>query len=637
MTKHLKQMISIIAVAATLTTAMAPTAASAAGYTRCSYCGSNSYIPGKSALTVQISKESGKYYLYDQTRNIKFVTATSKVGHAMPNANNLLSFTSLDDITKQEMATLYNVENVFDWFKNLGCTCLGSGNGGTLYVSLTDAGKSNGTVVYDYSWLTFGQKGTGSIIKPMAVDQDVVGHEMTHIILQKKLGWSNEAALSNETKALMEGYCDILGELADKDADWKIGYDSYTGNLSLCDISNPRATVSYNQDNPRNMYLTNNFYTRYDMFQNKEFENVQNDRSLSQRAATILSHAAYLMNQQGVSREDLAHIWYNSIDCFSMFCNPSKATFADCRKAVTSAANSYLYKYSTAKRMDILEIIENAFDSAFIFTETNDAIVYPLTYTSLLQSQGANATHMSSFVRAEQQKFPNGKFWASDDNNTYASSNPYNLDNGLSVCPTFFRGFDRSFHFENEERYTQCAGFAKKLQRDYFGSTKCLQILKTSTAYEPRIGDHMRVEPQPYSCPSGHSIFVTAVNGNTITYADCNANGDNMILWNRKATYSKTDQSVVLADGSKYYYKWVERPMMLGDANGDSYVNAQDVTTLQTLVTKGRYYSSTADTDLTYRNFAADVNKDGSISQADVDLLKSQISNRNGINLEYIK
>lgn len=129
-----------------------------------------------------------------------------------------------------------------------------------------------------------------------------------------------------------------------------------------------------------------------------------------------------------------------------------------------------------------------------------------------------------------KSKFPNGTYWNhpnSGNNPDGYSSTPCthhsntNCDEyGGCVCNSFSNAI-------------QCHGFALKLGSDYYGSTprdwsqtKSLSVLKA--------GDIVRYYGDVYP----HSIWVYKVNGDTITYADCNSDGQCIIHWGKTTTKS---------------------------------------------------------------------------------------------------
>ncbi len=687
MTKHLKRMVSMIAATAMLAPTMTLGVSAATYATFYDYYVSNpsqSIIPGKSWFTVSLSEEGSNYVLYDQTRNIKFVKSTldgdynfltnkkltqnSPNRPAIPKVNEMVSFSKSTNLAtktasyeQQALATLYQVQSVYDRYARLGYSDFGAGSSNTLYVALNSAaGQANSNVgkyhingnlndnkagnLADYAWLCFSEKAQNNAVHNyMAADEDIVGHELTHIMLLKRFGWTTTTN-NLETQAIMEAYCDILGELLDSNTDWRIGSESYvikpsSGVYSLRDLrapANTKAPESYYQGTLQ--FKNHTFYTNY-----KDYSQaIKQQPGLNYiYGSTVLSHAAYKMYNNGIYKDLLTQIWFQSLNYLSYFCKPQFASFADVREAVTVAANSVLYNrgYSASEHKKYIGIINQAFD---------EADIPAMRYTTTRQNQAANTSNMADFIRAESRKYPTGKYWSNGDIESYSSTIGSTSINKIIVNATFDKGYNKSFNYEIEEPYYECAGFAKKLQMDYFGTTKFLHIdeNENSVTYEPRIGDHLRITSEMnsrYEENGAHSIFVSGVKQNTngtitLTYADCNSDGNNIIGWNKQISYDLSTGRVGSGRfGYGYQVMWVERPIMLGDVNGDSFVNTQDLNLMQTLINRGSTYSTNSTTDLAYRNFAADVNKDGKITSSDKTLLNTQLNNTSGISLVFVK
>lgn len=128
-------------------------------------------------------------------------------------------------------------------------------------------------------------------------------------------------------------------------------------------------------------------------------------------------------------------------------------------------------------------------------------------------------------------KFPHGKYWnhtGSNNADGYTSS-PCTHHGNCSKGGTDYSGWCGCNSFNNS---IQCAGFAYKLGYDAYGSNP-RNWTQLSNMNSLKAGDIIRYKNDH------HSIFVTGVNGNTITYADCNSDGHCKIMWDK--TISKSD------------------------------------------------------------------------------------------------
>lgn len=123
-------------------------------------------------------------------------------------------------------------------------------------------------------------------------------------------------------------------------------------------------------------------------------------------------------------------------------------------------------------------------------------------------------------LRQLQEKFPAGKYW-----NHMGSS--INDPDGYTSTPCNHHGgcdYYGSCGCNSCGAAIQCFGFANKLAYDAFGSYYT-SWSRTSLNYL-KAGDVIRYKNDR------HSIFVTGVNGDTITYGDCNSDGHCIIRWN---------------------------------------------------------------------------------------------------------
>ena len=140
-------------------------------------------------------------------------------------------------------------------------------------------------------------------------------------------------------------------------------------------------------------------------------------------------------------------------------------------------------------------------------------------------------------------KFPAGKYWNHAGNPGDANSK--NNQDGWTNTPCPRHGNVGSssqtcngFQPSSTQLSWQCMGYAEKCGYDMTGfnpreNSNGWHTNNSSSALDSlKPGDIVRYKN------NGHSIYVTGVNGNTVTYTDCNSNGKCIIRWN--ATISKT-------------------------------------------------------------------------------------------------
>lgn len=207
--------------------------------------------------------------------------------------------------------------------------------------------------------------------------------------------------------------------------------------------------------------------------------------------------------------------------------------------------------------------------STGVFAGNTQELPDSITDDSLIMGPAANAILPRSSARLTlqqlQAKFPHGKYW----NHVGGSNNP---DGWTSVPCTHH---DNCGYYPNNcacnsfDNAIQCMGFTMKLAYDAYG-TSARSWNEVTNLNGLKAGDIIRY--------ATHSIFVTAVNGDTITYGDANAlNRTCNIRWNQTTT-----KAAILSRGLKYVKvaPWelsrsaipdnmVRGSLVSGDFNGD--------------------------------------------------------------------
>ncbi len=137
-------------------------------------------------------------------------------------------------------------------------------------------------------------------------------------------------------------------------------------------------------------------------------------------------------------------------------------------------------------------------------------------------------------------KFPDSKYWNHADNP--GNSNSVNNQDGYTniPCPVNNGTIGTSsqtcnaFQPATTQLSWQCMGFAEKLGYDFTGYNPRLNQNGWYTYTNASALD--TIKPGDIVRRNGHSIFVTAVSGETVTYADCNSDGHCKIRWGRTIT-----------------------------------------------------------------------------------------------------
>ena len=139
------------------------------------------------------------------------------------------------------------------------------------------------------------------------------------------------------------------------------------------------------------------------------------------------------------------------------------------------------------------------------------------------------------------QQFPNGKYWnhvgMSDNNQDGYTNTPcpsHGKDNtNLSTC--------NCYKLNGMVKAWQCQGFVIKCGYDAYGSDPYTwsQITGSNALNNLKPGDIVRYYINGIDDDNLHSIFVTSVSGDTITFGDCNADLQCGIRWGAQTTKQK--------------------------------------------------------------------------------------------------
>ena len=217
-------------------------------------------------------------------------------------------------------------------------------------------------------------------------------------------------------------------------------------------------------------------------------------------------------------------------------------------------------------------------------------------------------------INEEKQKFPHGSYWNGGDEDSTTNSPCDHYHDTYRQCNHTFaaRSISDQRHFlrseYDEDRYgnpysslSQCCGFARKLGKDlfqtndfvryYIKNSKMEMTAGTTTYYEPKVGDHVRLFSDTRS-KQGHSIFITKISGNQIYFAECNGDlASCQILWDQTRYVSDYTTNQMVTVNKAYLRKnavFVERPYIAGDFNLNGRIDSADVQVYkETMVDKG--------------------------------------------------
>ena len=142
------------------------------------------------------------------------------------------------------------------------------------------------------------------------------------------------------------------------------------------------------------------------------------------------------------------------------------------------------------------------------------------------------------------EKYPHGTYWNGGDPETYTLTpcdHHYDCDyRGGCYCNSF-RGLG-----------IQCLGFAYQIATLIYGGN---QYLERAPIYDPDSLDNLKAGDIVRFRGGEHSIFITAVDGDIVTYADCNSDHQCVIRWNQTILKSTIKASFTYLDPAPY--TWV--------------------------------------------------------------------------------
>lgn len=182
----------------------------------------------------------------------------------------------------------------------------------------------------------------------------------------------------------------------------------------------------------------------------------------------------------------------------------------------------------------------------FIIRTILSIVLLVCLWVLLLPQTAVTASAEATGLTMEQlrEKFPDGKYWNHADHP--GASNAVNNQNSYTSTPCPRHGTIgtsnqtcNGFQPADKQFSWQCMGYAEKLGYDATGfnprenangwyTNKSLSALDSL-----KPGDIVRYKNDT------HSIYVTAVNGDTVTYTDCNSDGHCGIAWDETVSMSK--------------------------------------------------------------------------------------------------
>ncbi|MCD8130156.1 MAG: M4 family metallopeptidase [Lachnospiraceae bacterium] len=269
------------------------------------------------------------YYMQDLDRDIQMYSQTLGI--------NFWVGSELNRWTDETAVSAYtNMIKTYDWYKNTLNRDSVDGNGMKVNVIVHDSATYNNAYwSSSTNDMHFCDNAPGSTLTATTANAlDAIAHEYTHGVYQYIVGRNYGYDDGTYIGAIQEGYSDIFGCLVE--GDWEVGEDWKT----IRSASDPESLSCPDR-------LSSQYYSTSNSGDTRGHTN-----------ATIVSHAAYLMYSNGMSKNTLAKLWYTSMRVSGYSAN---SDFYDVRVAVLKAAKNMGLSSEEVK------IIKNAFDEVEVY------------------------------------------------------------------------------------------------------------------------------------------------------------------------------------------------------------------------------------------------------------------------------
>ena len=285
-----------------------------------------------------VEKENNIYYMTDLSKGIYLCTYNNKT-------KNPEQITSSDNTwnNRDSVSLMANLSDVVDYYKRSPTTAFNNNKlsnilGYVQYGKEINNAYSSTSDDKQSTFLKFGD------VTPRVGAIDTVAHEFTHSIISATC----DLEYLNQSGAINEAYCDILGNLIENDNNviWLHGEDHTAGGIR--NLSDPNAFEQPDRVNGK--YMHDYCFSQHD------HSNANCDYGGVHTNSGIINKCAYLIWTKAISnKSELAELFIYSLDLMS-----SNANFLDCRNAIVEAAQQLGYE------QDIIKIIKYCFISVGI-------------------------------------------------------------------------------------------------------------------------------------------------------------------------------------------------------------------------------------------------------------------------------
>lgn len=319
---------------------------------------------------LNLSEDKGKYGMLDLTNEATEAIATYDAKNSTEEQFNmfLVSNTTKEFTAEEHKAPVsahYNADKVIDFYKNL-LNRNSIDNKGMAIESITHLGSNYNNAFWAGDMMFYGD-GDGVEFTYLSGDLDVVGHEMTHGVIE----YTADLAYHNQSGALNESMADVFGVLIstyDKynvanrgtwkfdSADWVVGDDIYTPNIQGDALRSLKDPTLYGQ--PAHM---TDYYELADT-EDEDWGGVHSNSGIPNKAAYNIA--------SNIGMDKTARIYYRALTQY-MHADTNFQQAAYC--LVQAAADLY------GKGSNEITVIKNSFASTGVAYKGQKPVISGVT------------------------------------------------------------------------------------------------------------------------------------------------------------------------------------------------------------------------------------------------------------------
>lgn len=314
-----------------------------------------------------------------------------------------------------------NTIAVYDWYKSHLNRDSIDGQGMDIYVRVHGDGADNAQWDPNNKYIVFfdNEEVNGGKIPTTAAALDIVAHEMTHGVFQYMIAGNGRFSIpyADITGAIMEGYSDVFGWFVDHD-DYTLGeiwteeFTRHVDDPSLNSTPGPKVLSDYKE-----------FY---------DSDGLKDQDKMVHTNSSLVYHAAYLMEQNGLKGSDLEKVWYKSIS----YGYDVNSDYYTVRRNLINAGQRYSLSDSQ------MCAIRKAFDQEEIFAERGSLkVVFTDIFGNPVDITGLSGLNI--ITRGQNGAYPDNTYRDFErDYNTAEFSNIYKGTYDISVVAEGFISFN---------------------------------------------------------------------------------------------------------------------------------------------------------------------------------------------------